>query len=131
MPGLAEIKRAQELLEVIFNNTIFYYGTEGLQPDSLGPLPRLEQLRFDTIKEELLVRSPTYYSHWADILAELFGSESIADWMRRELGFDIHEVLRCVQAMSDLTTKKINERFEKAAQFGRSLKNTQRSFENG
>ncbi len=121
MPGGAEIENAQELLRTIFHNTFFYYASEGLDAERIEPIPRLEQLRLDTIFYELIVRSPTYYSHWADILRELFGRDFIAEWMRRELGFDIDQALTCVQATSVLIMKKFEERCEKAIQSAREL----------
>jgi hypothetical protein len=122
MPGGAEIEKSQELLHRIFQNTFLYHGAEGLDPERPGPIPRLQQLRFDTIIYELIVRSPTYYSHWADILSELFGRDFIAEWMHRELGFDIEQALKCVQSTSDLMMKRLVERREKARQYARELK---------
>jgi hypothetical protein len=122
MPGRPHIEKSQELLDTIFQNTFLYHGTEGLDPGRPGPMPRLQQLRFDTIIHELIVRSPTYYSHWADILSELFGKEFVAEWMRQQLGFDIEQALRCVQSTSDLVMKRMEERRDKAREFATNLK---------
>lgn len=128
MPGRAEIEKAQELLHTIFNNTSFYYASEGLEPDRVGPVPRLEQLRVDTILYELIVRSPTYGSHWGDILRGIFGPAFITGWMQQKLGFDIDQALKCVQATSGLVMKRIEERGKKAIQSANELREYVKQF---
>jgi len=128
MPSGADIEKAQELLETIFQRTFFYYGSEALDPDKPGPIPRLAELRFDTIVHELVVRSPTYYSHFADILQELFGEQFVSEWMRSELGFDIKQALKCIQAISDLMMARLRDRREKAIKFAADLRNYVKEF---
>jgi hypothetical protein len=67
---VGEIEKAQQLLEKIFSKVLFYYAAENLSPDQSGPIPRLAELRFDTILHELVVRNPTYHSHHIDLLRE-------------------------------------------------------------
>jgi hypothetical protein len=121
MPGGADIEKAQELLETIFNRTLFYYGSEPFDPAQIGHLSRLDRLRFETILNELVIRSPTYFDHHADVLQELFGRDFVKDWMFRELGFDITQALSLVQATSDLMLKRLIDRTNEAKDFVQRL----------
>ena len=114
MPGRDEVERAQHLLEDIFRQTLFYYGSEAFNPKQIGPLSRLEQLRFDTILHELVIRSPTYFSHEADTLMGLFGDEPVGSWMGQSLGFDIRQALECVKAISELMMDRLTRRRDQA-----------------
>lgn len=122
MPGAVEIEKAQELLDTIFWRTFYYYASEPLDPDQIGHLSTLEKLRFDTIVHELMVRSPTYFSHHAEILQEVFGRGFVNDWMSRELGFNVTHALKCVQATSDLMMKRLTDRRDTARAFAEELR---------
>lgn len=123
MPGRTEIEGAQELLETIFNSTVFYYASETFNPEGQpGPISRLAQLRFDTILHELAVRNPTYHSHHVDLLKELLGKDFVSQWSRRDLRFDIGKALKCVQAIEDLMMNRLLERREKAMKVASDLK---------
>jgi hypothetical protein len=122
MPGGADIEKAQGLLETIFNRTLFYYGSEPFDPEQIGHLSRLDRLRFDTIMHELVIRSPTYFAHHADVLQEVFGRGFIKEWMLAELGFDINQALTFVQATSDLMMKRLVDRRNEATDFVQRLR---------
>jgi len=122
MPGGAEIKKAQELLDIIFGRTLFYYASEALNPEQPGHLSRLDRLRFETIVHELTIRFPTYFSHHADILRAMFGRDFVNCRLEGELGFNIEQALKCVQATSDLMMERLLDRRDKAREFGEQLR---------
>ncbi|MGA9885210.1 MAG: hypothetical protein WBQ34_15960 [Candidatus Acidiferrales bacterium] len=122
MPDRGDIEGAQSLLDSIFNSTLRHYVTENLNPEPSRPLNRLEEIRFQTIMHALVVRSPTYFDHWADILKGLFAADFVAEWMRETVGFDIEQALKCVDAINDLTSNKLDGRRKKGIDSAEELK---------
>jgi hypothetical protein len=122
MPSGNDIERAQTLLDGIFKESFWYYGTEGLDPTDKRPISPLQQLRFDTITRELMVRSPTYFHHWADILRDLFGTDFVREWTCTNLGFDIEEAIKCGEGIKTKMMTKMEDSTKEAREFAERLK---------
>jgi len=128
MPDGAAVEKAQELLEKIFSLTMWQLGSKHVDPDRFAPPPRLEQIRFNTLLHELFVRSPTYHHHWSELLTELFGKEFIVQWMRKELGFDIHSALKLIHGVEKIIMQTMNERTGEAKKHQEQLRQWVRDF---
>ncbi len=122
MPNSLVVEKAQSLLETIFYKTILYRVAESADPEREGPPSKLDELRFRQVLHELVVRSPTYYDHWCDVLRELFGSDYVVSSMIKDLGFDIASALKLLEAVPRLMERKLISRLEKALEHEESLR---------
>lgn len=113
IPG-KEIEEIQKLIEKIFMDALWYYGTEYINSENLQPPTAIETLRFETIARSLMVRNPGYYHHLEDLLRGLFNIRTIQDWMIKNLGFDIEVGIKCSNNIIRLMENRISERKKKA-----------------
>lgn len=114
MPDGLVVKETQALLDTIFHKTVWYRLAEATEPDDENAPGDLEELRFRQALHELVVRSPTYYDHWCDVLRRLFGSDYVVSRMENHLGFSIESALKLVEAVPRLEERKLASRMEEA-----------------
>lgn len=113
IPG-KEVEDFQKLIERIFMDTFWYYGTEHVKPEKSQPPTPLEALRFETVIRFLMIRNPGYYHHLEDLLKNLFNIRPVYKWMIENLGFDIEVGIRCSNSIIKLMETRILERRKKA-----------------
>jgi len=114
MPDGPVVERAQSVLDTIFHKTVLLRMAKSVDSDRDGPPTKLEELAFRQYVQELVVRSPTYYDHWCDVLPGLFGSGHVAGWMTNNLGFDMPSALKMVEAVPHLMQGRLASRLQKA-----------------
>lgn len=116
------------LLDEILKNTIWFYGTEDIDPGREEP-PGIEQeLRFKTILSQLVVRNPGYPHHLEDFLRGVFGSEPAATWIRSTLGFTVAEAILLSEAAGSLVQDKLKQRAAEAQRQARDFRAAVRRF---
>lgn len=115
IPG-KEVEDIQKLIEKVFMDTFWYYGTEHIDPKRPNPPTPLETLRFETVTRSLMIRNPGYYHHLEDLLKDLFGINLVKNWTIKNLGFDIKTAIKSSNAIIKLMEERLLERRKKAWQ---------------
>lgn len=108
-----EIEDIQELIKEIFNDATLYFYREHT-PLAEQISTRFKDLRFRIMNYYLTVRYPGYWHHLKILLKELFGEESVKNWMVKHLGFDIDIAVKSVQVIRELMEDRFSERIKNA-----------------
>lgn len=98
-------QEVMEGLEEIVEKTVQYYLLENI--GSTTPPTRLDELHRETIVSELMIRSPGYPHHLAELLILLF--EPFGKWLFETVGFTIKDLLAIENAVHKLTNAKFFE----------------------
>jgi hypothetical protein len=109
-----DLMRANSLLEEIFTQTAWYYIAEGSDPSSGGRPSRMAELRFMTLLYGMSVRSPSYASHWRDVLLGLFEHGNAVEHLSFDQSLDVRSALAIVDAIERHIIETFEGRVEKA-----------------
>jgi hypothetical protein len=108
-----DLDRAQELLEEIFQGTVWYYIAEGAGPDHSGQT-RLGELRFMTLLHGMAVRSPAYTQHWQAVLSGLSECSTADSWLKSTRGYGFQQAVKFANGIESIITTLLQMRMKQA-----------------
>jgi len=108
-----DLQRAQDLLEEIFNQAVWYYIGESFDPSQSGKT-RLSELRFLTLLNGMVVRSPAYTQHWQAVLDGLSRCVAADQWLKANRGYRFKEAIKFANGLEVIITTLLDMRFEDA-----------------
>lgn len=112
-PSPSDVVKTRELLEEIFDAFKWQIMTEHITEENQGALTVQQELRYHALMYHVFVRSPAYHHHWVEILAALFTSPRVAEWLQ-ERHLSIDDVLKCVDWLGGLILHRLKERLRDA-----------------
>jgi hypothetical protein len=99
-------------IQSLFRDTILYLAVKDLDPSQVGPRDFLDELRFNTLTESLIVRYPAYPHHLERAIRGIFGP--LSDQLRSVLGFNIDDALAFAHAIEEMLSQRLNDRSDQA-----------------
>ena len=95
----------QERLEKLFRSQTMYLAFKDVDPKKTDPPNKLDELRFLTLTNSLIVRFPSYHQHLLDILVDIFSP--LEKEMEYTLGFNIHDAIKILEASEKINFDKL------------------------
>lgn len=109
IPGI-ELEKITNLIKEIFGLTIFYQETAWIDINNPSTPTKLEELQTQSFLNSLMVRGPGYPHHQEELLKDLFSHNTVQEWMEKNLGFAIKDIISIPSAIASLMENRIHER---------------------
>jgi len=109
-PDFGKATEIQEKLEEIFNDLIFFYIIEDIDPNILDNEHILSKLRLRTKTHEQFVRNPAYPHHFAKVLTDLFSHPTLEAWMNSNINIKINDAIELCTEITKYMEDKIYDK---------------------
>ena len=110
----ADVSRAQDLMEGILRDTMWYHIARNADPKTKPETEALRKAEFFGMFRYMVVGPPAYTQHWIDVLDGLFGGAELDQAVRDVLGFSYREMRLLADAVGSTMFNRIADRFHEA-----------------
>jgi len=110
----ADISRAQDLMEGILRDTMWYQMARNADPRTTSETEALRRAEFFGMFRYMVVGPPAYTQHWIDVLDGLFGGAQLDQPVRDMLGFSYQQMRLLTDAVGSIMLGRITDRIHEA-----------------